>query len=167
MTEQEQVELLLQRKETIRNDSSLSEDEKDKLLRKVRRDLRKIRGSSRTDDDSSDEPTQPKTKRERRFKEPESRNWQANPAAFQDYKADILMKLTDLGLDLKDPADLLDVTVQGYDLALGYNDRVSVEDLLQKFRDRWSNHEPKFYAITGGETMEILLMGPIPAGMVN
>lgn len=163
------LERLLQQKEALYARTDLDADEKDRLARRLRREIRKVRGGPAPKDPASGTTTRRKRSAHGQAVRGEIRLASDNPDEFSQFKAEVQEFLTDLGLDWRDPSSLLQDSAPAYglDFVYLYEHDVTGEQLIDKFRTRWANKEPKWFSVNGVDAGEILLLGPLPSGMVN
>lgn len=168
MEENNRLNQLIQQKEALAGRSDLTSDEKDQMARRIRREIRKLKAESGDTSTASSAPRRSRSKREVGLPG-EIRSATKNPAEFIQFKAEVQEYLTDLGLECRDPSDLIHDThpAHGFDLVYIYEHDVTGDQLIEKFRSRWANKDPKWFSVSGQDTAEILLLGPLPAAMVQ
>lgn len=165
----DELEALMRQKEALYARTDLDPEEKDKLARRLRRQIRKVRGDDPSSGGSSGDASRPasRSRRSRRNPSGTGRSASGQPELFTQWKAELLEFLVDIGLDWRDPHDLLNQPTMGISLVTMFEDDVAGDQLFLKFQHRWANKDPLWFSTHGTGTAEILLLGPLPGAMTS
>lgn len=167
MTEN-QLQELLKQKQNLDQRTDLTPEEKDKLAKRLRREIRKLGGTVRVlkDADATYEPhsTGPRDLGGHHIP---TRSAKYQKREFQSYKEELLLELQDSGLEWKDPHDVLDTPAAGYSFVFMYELEVEASLLIERFKNQWSQQAPEWFTILGDGAGEYLVIGPLPQGMVH
>ncbi len=161
----EELDALYRQKEALASRTDLSEEEKDKLARTLRRKIRKLR-----------DPQEERPAAQRRVRESNSRSGRHavrlasdHPEDFEQFKAEVMEWLTDIPLEYKQQSDLIQnrMTGHGISLVMMFEEDITGDQIMEKFHDRWANKEPTWFSMYGEGFAEVLLLGPLPVAMIQ
>lgn len=173
MTENPQsnrLQELLDQKVQLQHRTDLSPEEKDRLGKKLRREIRKLGGTVRvlSDPEAVYEHREVGSTSDRKSRAiPSGRSAKYQKREFQSYKEELLTELQDLGLEWKDPHDLLDIPAAGYSFVFMYELEVKASKIIENFKNQWAQQKPEWFAVIGEGSGEYMVMGPLPRGMVH
>ena len=165
------LDSLMRQKEALQNRKDLSEEDKDRLARTLRRQIRKARLTDGSPEPLTGQRQTESTPRVRRARGSAvvHRSVFNDPELFAEFKGEVQEWLQDTGLTYQDSHELVENKVYGYGLSFVFlfeND-VTGDQIMEKFHNRWANKQPTWYAVRGEGTAEILLLGPLPLGMTQ
>lgn len=170
MDNEEAIRKLIEQKEALATRTDLSEEDRDKLARRLRREIRRLGGSVRTfgnPDVALGEKKESITRSRRTSPEPIFRDASKHPEELAQYIREIEEFLQDQPVKAQKEADVpINVIAHGFDLTRAWEVQATPAMIVERFLHRWGCLPTSFSVVSTG-SIPGLYLWPLPENRVH